>query len=162
MCLMEIGKQIHSLGMFKSDNVCKFYCGCNKEGEKNSFVDPHWVTDIEENKKFGDLFENVAPVKAEDWCVTVKLGHKKPEEPAPKAFVSARLDKKLLLLSLQGANYVRFEIEKLGKNSFQYRKILAQISYIFFKLASTVEGFTLPPYFSIFAQRVKILMILRE
>ena len=37
-----------------------------KRGEKNSFVDPHWVTDVEENKKFGDLFESVAPVKASD------------------------------------------------------------------------------------------------
>ena len=37
-----------------------------KRGEKNSFVEPHWVTDVEENKKFGDLFENMAPVKAKD------------------------------------------------------------------------------------------------
>ena len=102
--------------MIQGDNVSEFYCRRNK----NAFVAPHWLTDVEESDKFGDLFERVAPVKPENWSVTVKLGYKKPEEPVPKAFVSARLDQKLRLLSLQGANYVRFQIEKLGKTSFQY------------------------------------------
>ena len=35
-----------------------------KRGEKNSFVDPHCLTDIEENEKFGGMFEREAPVKA--------------------------------------------------------------------------------------------------
>ena len=39
-------------------------------------------------------------------------------DPRPKAFVSARLDQILMLLGLQGANYVRYEIEKIGKKYF--------------------------------------------
>ena len=55
--------------MVNQINSILFYFGC-EGGRKIHLLIPIWVTDVEENEKFGDMFENVAPVKAEDWSVT--------------------------------------------------------------------------------------------
>ena len=101
-----------------------FIVDCLEKGHKPKvLLEPQWMTDIEESCKFGDFFELMKPdTCGEEYSITVKLGHKKPEDSHPRSFVTARLDQKLMLTKLQGANYVRYEVEKIGeKYSFIFQ-----------------------------------------
>ena len=97
------------------------------EGEKLSFmcdvmrgskciVGIHWETDWSRTSKFQDVFIATASDIEQDSPVEVKIGSKPPEKKMPEHWVSVRLDQPLSLVTLQGANFIRFVLQDEGNS----------------------------------------------
>ena len=77
--------------------------------KSKSVIERAWETDATPSQTFGDFFELIAPDRYKDFAVVCNIGHKRPENE-PNQFVKVKLHQKLALLTLQKANFVRFQI----------------------------------------------------
>ena len=77
---------------------------------KSIAQDQEWQSYLSDQMTFGELFSKVARPELSDLAVKIRIGYKYPHREDATNWSTVKLDQKLSLVNVQGANIIEFDV----------------------------------------------------